>query len=829
MNKSLSLVLTLLLGLSISTLTGQTLRQYENKAAEEMEQQDFNTALAYYQAALKIDTNKIENLIGAAEAARRFNAYQLSEYYLEKVALHSNRKDFPQYLLALADVKKSRAKYAEAEQLYLHFSGLPADSVQAGDIAMATAEATNCRLAQDWVEDTLSYVTVNNLKEINTPNSEFAPARLGADLYYSSLRFDTPKDAYEDEKARLWMLRSINGTAGGERITWESTELNAVQPSFSPNGRRVYYTKCQFVVAGRYNCEIWYRDRDGEGWGPAKKLPEIINQPGANTTHPNVAQDEKGQQWLFFASDRPGGKGRMDVYCSMIQGDSDFTPPAGLPINSPSDEITPFFHTASQTLYFSTDGRESIGGYDVLCPQKKGGGGGKPQHNRVPPNTSYNEVNYVLDDRGMNGYLASNRPGGVFDPAHPELETCCPDIYALEFKIQVDLLASTFNALTRAPLPGTRIRLINLTDGTEEYKEEASTHMATWPLMLEKNYMIIAERPDYSSDTVNFNTFGITANTTIKKDLFLTPPIELLVNTHHEITRRPLSGVKVELIELTASTASDKTNNKGNDFTFPVTFERRYMLVASKEGFFPDTLEFTTLDLEKVPTFIKKDLYLAPTDMTEFIPLPIFFDNDEPDKRTLRTFTLRSYDDTYREYVARKQEFVFQYTKHGSDEKSKNDLATAMEAFFDNRVQRGFDTLQSFASALTKFLAAGYEVEMKIQGFASPRAKEDYNKNLTSRRISSVQNYLAKFENGALRDYINKGQLKITEEPLGESTSPITVNDDLNNPVLSVFSPDASEERRVEIVEIKTQLLKGATSSRYRKENAAGNTSSKKK
>ncbi len=95
------------------------------------------------------------------------------------------------------------------------------------------------------------------------------------------------------------------------------------------------------------------------------------------------------------------------------------------------------------------------------------------------------------------------------------------------------------------------------------------------------------------------------------------------------------------------------------------------------------------------------------------------------------------------------------------------------------------------------------EVEVIIKGFTSPRAQSDYNVNLGKRRISSVRNQFEKYADGVLKPYIDSGKLRITEASFGETTARAGISDNLDDERNSGYHPDASRERRVEIVEIR--------------------------
>jgi len=89
-----------------------------------------------------------------------------------------------------------------------------------------------------------------------------------------------------------------------------------------------------------------------------------------------------------------------------------------------------------------------------------------------------------------------------------------------------------------------------------------------------------------------------------------------------------------------------------------------------------------------------------------------------------------------------------------------------------------------------------------LRGYASPLAQDSYNLNLGKRRVDSVRNALKKWDGGILVQYINSGQLVITERSFGETSAPTGISDKESEALKSIYSPNASRERRVEIDEI---------------------------
>ncbi|MCB0576198.1 MAG: hypothetical protein KDC61_16705, partial [Saprospiraceae bacterium] len=129
--------------------------------------------------------------------------------------------------------------------------------------------------------------------------------------------------------------------------------------------------------------------------------------------------------------------------------------------------------------------------------------------------------------------------------------------------------------------------------------------------------------------------------------------------------------------------------------------------------------------------------------------------------------------------------------------------AEQLGRFFDEEVNDGFVKLEVFAGNLELFLKGGSRIEIMVKSFASPLASSAYNLALTQRRIASVRNYFRKFQNGILGQYISNGQLKVSTLPLGESKASPGVSDDARDKRRSVYSIEASRERRAEILEVR--------------------------
>ncbi len=114
-------------------------------------------------------------------------------------------------------------------------------------------------------------------------------------------------------------------------------------------------------------------------------------------------------------------------------------------------------------------------------------------------------------------------------------------------------------------------------------------------------------------------------------------------------------------------------------------------------------------------------------------------------------------------------------------------------------------------------LQKGNEIRITVKGYASPLNSDEYNINLTKRRISSLLNYLKEYNGGIFEPYItdsnnNNAKLIVYEEPLGKSMASKTVSDNPNDLRNSVYSKAAAMERKIQILYYDYALAKAIDS-----------------
>lgn len=209
---------------------------------------------------------------------------------------------------------------------------------------------------------------------------------------------------------------------------------------------------------------IYYTTREDDGYGDLSKLGSDINTEYWET-HATISADGKT---LYFVSDRPGGLGGLDIYrcVKLPNGKWSKALNVGAPINSPNDEDSPFLHPDGKTMYFSSNGDKSMGGFDIFFTEiQEDGTWSTPLNIGYPLNTVDNDIFFTTNAEGKKGYFSSAKEGGKggLDIYRIELDTGLHE--------SVAILKGYIDKGDQAELPkGIVIWVSDLTDGTDPLK-----------------------------------------------------------------------------------------------------------------------------------------------------------------------------------------------------------------------------------------------------------------------------------------------------------------------------------------------------------------------
>jgi len=183
--------------------------------------------------------------------------------------------------------------------------------------------------------------------------------------------------------------------------------LSEGSPTINITNDMLIFTKL-VSTNGYHNYDLYYSEFiDGE-WTEPKSLGPNINRSDSWESQASLSSDGK---ILFFASDRPGTFGGADIWYSQRNSDGTWRKPVNLgpTINTPENERSPFLHTDSKTLYFSSSGHDGMGGQDIFFSKlDEKNRWTTPTNIGYPINSENDEVDFFVSLDGKTGYFSSN-------------------------------------------------------------------------------------------------------------------------------------------------------------------------------------------------------------------------------------------------------------------------------------------------------------------------------------------------------------------------------------------------------------------------------------
>lgn len=253
-------------------------------------------------------------------------------------------------------------------------------------------------------------VVVKNLGvEVNSKFADYAPV-ISADqstLIFTSRR-ESGVSQFKDNDSTYLEDIYISYKENGKwtkAVLMESVNSAANDASIglSPDGQMLFIYKDD-----NGDGNIWKSDLVGDQWGAPQKMEEGINT--AKSWEPSATITNDGKT-LYFVSDRKGGFGGRDIYRCVRMPDGKWSLPQNLgpTINTEFNEDGPFISFDEKTLYFSSNGHKSMGGFDIFSSTffTEDNAWSPPENIGYPINTTEDDVFFVTTPDETNAYYSS--------------------------------------------------------------------------------------------------------------------------------------------------------------------------------------------------------------------------------------------------------------------------------------------------------------------------------------------------------------------------------------------------------------------------------------
>ena len=765
-------------------------------------EKDYRTAFNFYQAATNYDSTRVDIWVKMAESARNMQGLQTARSIYDKVLSFPDSVVTAENYFYSAWINMRLADYKGAQKNLQSYFRKAKEGDPLKNKALMMESSCN-RILKEYA----NYSNVpEQTKKISTSNdcleAEFAAVAYKNDLVYAKFSEKDRASSKKDSIAFVSNLRLMNSQGDTNWLPQLAVPNKLISGvTFLPENTGLYYCLCDKVNLMEVRCDIYFR-KFNENGGVGEPLKIAANASGFSTQHPAVGKDINGKLWLYFSSNRPGGKGKDDLYRAAVLENGEVDAPENLStLNTSEEDVTPFFHTPTQRLYFSTQGRFTFGGYDVYASSPTLNDWSNPMNMGIQMNASSDDLFFSLSEKGINGWLTvRGEKGSSCTTEVPD--ACCYNLVTWEMPMRkVRILAR--NANDSSLIRDANLSVQNLPSGTVE---KVDVSYGNWPYFSwnsSDNYAVGVQSDGFDPYQGELNIAGFPfAGDTVVIELYLNPTIiELQVLTFDDRTKEALNGTTVNLLKwIDTKNAVDniQTNEKGNSFTFSVIQNHKYKLIASKENYesVEKDISFNLSDVKGLGKKITIEVYLKPPLST---PVALYFDNDIPKAKEMKIKGTENYVELSNTYFNQKESFISNFTKV-LPEAEKFILNEQYDLFFDREVKMGTVSLEYLSKAIAAKLGEGKKLEITLSGFASPLGSVSSNKLLSDRRIKTIQNYLLQSNQGKLTESVKNGQLKFITSAYGENKSKKQVSDNPMDKRKSVFSLVASVERRVEIL-----------------------------
>jgi outer membrane protein OmpA-like peptidoglycan-associated protein len=346
---------------------------------------------------------------------------------------------------------------------------------------------------------------------LNTEASEFSPVIQNEEIVFTSSRKESVYKANGLGFMGLYKTRLTPDSSGNIRPELFSEQIfddkvNEGTPTFSKDGKIMIFARGnkggRTKLGKPIDMDLYIsRFKDGK-WTEPEMLPKPINFPETWDASPALSTDGKT---LYFASNREGGLGGIDIYSATSDGSGRFgrVTKLGAEINTPGNDLFPYV-TDDGKLYFSSDGHPGLGGLDIFMATRKNGVT-TVQNLGIPMNSVADDFGVVFSS-STTGYFSSNREGGKGDDDIYSFEDKTPNYKIVNYYL-AGVTVTQDKAGKEQILGNTKItfREGDKTIGEVTTKDDGSFN---FKVQESKNYTIIAEKPDYFTKREFFSMSG---------------------------------------------------------------------------------------------------------------------------------------------------------------------------------------------------------------------------------------------------------------------------------------------------------------------------------
>jgi len=377
----------------------------------------------FYEKAVALAPNHTYAHYQLAECYRKLFHYESAKPHF-KTVYESEKDKYPLAGYYLALMHKLTGDYVESVQYFeafLEYAQQHRFSERTFFVQQAQLEKEGSLYA---LEDTMKpkgrFAFTRLPVPVNTKYNDYAPAIYLSDscLLITSTRPPGKNSAIDNQYGEFfsdhYLLCKSNDTGWEEKRN--PGNFSILNTKFSEGSGFFHKQSNTFFFTGCYQegyCHIYQSTLENNEWQKPTPLGKEINLNGYESKQPSLTASG---DTLFFVSNREGGYGGQDLWMSIRSENKNWQHPInlGASVNTPQNEVAPFYYPDENLLFFASNGHQGFGGFDLFMANTAEAAPDLALINLGPPFNSYKDDLYIsLGDK--KGYLSSNRDNSAGD------------------------------------------------------------------------------------------------------------------------------------------------------------------------------------------------------------------------------------------------------------------------------------------------------------------------------------------------------------------------------------------------------------------------------
>ncbi|MGB3617527.1 MAG: OmpA family protein [Catalinimonas sp.] len=472
-----------------------------DQALLDAKRRNFDEAVGKLQDALKRDPNFAEAHLQLANIYSVYQEKNRSNFHFKRyVELRPGTKKAREVAYGLGSYAIRQGKYEEARGYFQDFLGGNGGSAE--QRGHARQQLAVCDFAAEAMKNPVDIDAKPMGGNVNLFPQQYFPV-LTAD---ENILIYTARVGNERQHDENIVVSQRYPDGAWTRPAPISTNINTPRNegtcSISADAKVIVFTMCSDRV-GQGGCDLYISYRTGNVWARPENMGPAINSPHWDT-QPSLSAD--GRQ-LYFASNRPGGQGKTDVWVARRGDDGEWGRPTnlGASVNTAEEDWAPFIHNNGRTLYFSSDGHPGMGGLDLFMTQLDAGGWQQPKNLGYPLNTHLNENSLFVTADGATAYFSKEDLTSGRQPTSLLYSFAMPE--AIQPMLKTGYVSGkVFDADSKEPLQAT-VELVDLATGEVVQQVNSDPQSGDYLIVLTEGsgYALYVSRKDYLFTSMTFD------------------------------------------------------------------------------------------------------------------------------------------------------------------------------------------------------------------------------------------------------------------------------------------------------------------------------------